>query len=452
MAVKPVPVEQDDDVAAALEWFMSVASSAPDLRHRISSAQNFYKASCDQEGKTWPAPESLIDQNDQIASYLAQGDALVRNRWVYDLSLASRVVPFLKFLGIHVDRLNEIPGADIRARKLLNSRGKAAHPDGGLFELVTAARYAAEGLDVEFIKETRKRSADLLVSSGQFEAHVECKRLRPSDYEAKEATRARHLFNELDAYLRDKRESLIVSINFTSELRDVPDRYLAQVVETALSSPGSLERTYSWRDDYSEGTASPSNLGAAARDSQENGTQMIGPKLARLLSGYQLPERSFFLSVAATPWTADPRYVDDIEFASVVKWECSAEQSIQSRARHITSKLADIEEQLRDARYGIAHIGMDAERDITSADRRRDRNTEAVRAFKFEGTRPTEIYLHYFLPRIAEKASWMIDETVDPFGSFHKKLLDDPRILLTEESVEMESGPAWRASLPETSG
>ena len=58
---------------------------------------------------------------------------------------------------------------------------------------------------------------------------------------------------------------------------------------------------------------------------------------------------------------------------------------------------------------------MDAERDTVAADLRRERNNEVVRQFAFE-SRMIAVYLHYFVPRISEVSSWMIDETPDGFG------------------------------------
>ncbi|KAF7963415.1 hypothetical protein AWV80_10005 [Cupriavidus sp. UYMU48A] len=95
---------------------------------------------------------------------------------------------------------------------------------------------------------------------------------------------------------------------------------------------------------------------------------------------------------------------------------------------------------------GIAHIAMDAERDTLAADLRRKRNLEAVSKFAFE-SRMAAMRLHYFVPRVTEVHSWLIDETVDFFNrsGIGARL---PRKIFSRSKSLNNDLPAWHQSPP----
>lgn len=95
----------------------------------------------------------------------------------------------------------------------------------------------------------------------------------------------------------------------------------------------------------------------------------------------------------------DPRFVDELDYGTVIFWRCEAQASLEARSRFVKSKLADIDRQFKDAPLGIVHIGMDAERDNAASDLRRQKNREAVSAFR-AASNLIEVDLHYFLPRV----------------------------------------------------
>jgi hypothetical protein len=60
-----------------------------------------------------------------------------------------------------------------------------------------------------------------------------------------------------------------------------------------------------------------------------------------------------------------------------------------------------------------------------------------VREFAFE-TKMLAAYLHYFVPRVTEVKSWMIDETPDRFGSRSWEPLSTGRIFRQSELLDNE--------------
>src|SRR6266404_5664722 len=439
-------VVDDPDVQSALEWFLEIAGNRRALEQRIQAAQAFYRAGSVPKGLYWPETQALVMKDDLIASYLAQADALLRDWRAYDLVLGTRIVPFIKHIGKGIDSLRQMPGAVERARRLLNP--KREHPDGALYELVTAVRYARDDYEVEFVPETSDRAGDLRVGvlGTPKEVQIECKRLRPSVYELREAVLIRQLFDPLKELIHARRLSVHVDVRFNVELAKVPGAYLAERVATALDSGLALPNGYPWQDAYAEGVVRDAHLDQVLADTK-NSSLLFSTKMARLLTGQTLPNERILMALCSVPREEDPRYVDDVAYASVLSWHCLAPASVEARGRHIKSLLADIDRQLANAPLGIAHIGMDAERDIATADRRRERNLQAVQTFQ-ANSRLLEVHLHYYLPRVSEGAAWMIDESVDPHSRWNDFLLHDRRLLALGETDIENCLPVWHLPPP----
>lgn len=355
--------------------------------------------------------------------------------------------PFVKQIGKSVHVLQQMEGAAERAQRLLSPRNE--HPDGGIYELVAAARYAPVASSVGFISEGSSPTSDLRATiNNSNEIQIECKRLRPSMYELRETAKVQEMFHELSSVIHAERLSVHINVNFLQSLPSVDRTYLAEKVQNAANSTLVLPDGYPWKDEVAEGVVRDADLDAVRADIQDT-YLLFGPKLARLLSRRIVREGSYLMAIQARPNSSDPRYIDTIDYGSVVTWQCEAEESIEARARHVKSKLAEIDRQLENASYGIAHIGMDAERDPQTADLRRAKNLDAVRYFK-PNSAMREVHLHYYLPRVAETAAWMIDETVDSNSISGAGLLEDARILTGEEPDIDTHVPAWHLPPPPT--
>ncbi len=438
-------VEDDPHVRAALEWLLSVSSDPAALTDRIRAAQTYYRANSVPSNGRWPQTSELLPKSDLIAGYLGQVDALLNDRRSYDLLLAARIVPFFKHIGRGIRDIANVPGAATRARRLLQPT--LEHPDGVIFELVAAVRYLSEQFEVEFIPESAERNADMRLGAGGLNKfmHIECKRLRPSVYELREAIYSKELFIPFEELVHHRRLNVHVDVNFKVELGTIPKRYLADRVASTMASSIVVPGGYPWSDEFAEGKIRASRLDLVEADIIDS-SLLVGSKMARLLCGNPVMEGSYLLALSGIPRRDDPRFIDGVSYASVLTWQCSASASVSARARHIRSKLADIDRQMESAEIGIVHIGMDAERDTATADLRRERNLETVRSFRATSN-ILEVNLHYYLPRVTESTAWTIDETVDWNSRFERPLLDDSRLLMGASELDTDVA-AWHLPPP----
>ena len=181
-------IYEDAEITAALDWFSEVSGNAAGFRARIENAQSLYRqyvANTETRGKD-PKLEDL--GVDRVASYLAQADALVRDRGAYDLALSPQIVPFVKHIGSTVEVLRGVPGAVERAQRML--RQSTVDPNSAIFELAAAVAYSRNGFRVSFIPEAPpERRPDFRIERDDIAANVECKRLQKGDYERAEGKR-----------------------------------------------------------------------------------------------------------------------------------------------------------------------------------------------------------------------------------------------------------------------
>ncbi|MES2743247.1 MAG: hypothetical protein V4754_20170 [Pseudomonadota bacterium] len=445
----PPPNVEDAEIEASLRWFFEVSDAPLELAERVEAARAHYRQSTNFSEGRWVSLDPFDGFEDRMAVIIAQAIGELRDRRTRDLFLASEALPFLKIIGEHIDLVRGIPGASDRARRML--RRTEQHPDSGIFELAVALRYAREpGLKVEFIPEQSARMADFLVrdsdGSDPDGIHIECKRLRPSDYEKQEKCHAIEILNRINDFVHERKVSLCVDVTFTEELAEVPADYLLNWLKAIGSSKVFLPATYPWKDAFGEGVVSIADLDAVREDIDDS-FLLVGSKLARLLAGGERPEEHFHLVCGGVAHPEDPRFIDEIEYGTVIFWRCLAEISIEARARHVRSKLADIDRQVAHAPLAIAHIGMDVERDTRTADLRRERNLATLANFR-PNSRLIEVDLHYFMPRTSESVRWMIDETVEPCSRTEAPFLNISRILGGSVQGIVENQPAWRQPVP----
>jgi len=443
-------MNEESHINAALEWLFATSDNPLELAERIECARQYYRLHTECLNGRWSTRDPFDGYGDRMAVILTQAVASLRDRRTYDVELASQTLPFIVAIGSQIDELRRIQGADDRARRML--RPSEDHPESGIFELVAALRYTQEpGLHVAFIPESSKRTADFRVFADGDDGqgiHVECKRLKPSSYEANETRLAYNILNRVNDYVHEQKISLVVDVTFSAELAKIPEDYILNKVRIVCESPILLSGSYPWRDEFGEGVVRPSDLISVHRDIRDS-SLLLGSKLARLLAGGERLEEQFHLVCGGTPRLEDTRFIDEIEYGSAIFWRCLAEQSIEARARHIRSKLADIDRQVSSAPFAIAHIGMDVERDPVTADRRRERNMSTAATFRSQ-SQLIELDLHYFMPRVSEVVNWMIDETVEPYSrmSFGPFLSGAGRLLAGTADGLIEHQPAWRQKVP----
>ncbi|EOG8017507.1 hypothetical protein ACLIUL_002550 [Enterobacter ludwigii] len=177
-------VMDDEFVSIGLEWLCQVQGDSDAFLSRLEKAQYKYISSTNDPTNFGKDFDIKLYGHDIVASFFAQAKSLLDNRRVYDISIASNIIPWVKQLGRNCHLIEAIPGAKERAKRMLED--ETVYPDTALFELVVAGNYADRGFQVEFIPEQKgiAKTPDLKYKNqeGQ-DFYIECKRLQKGKYE-----------------------------------------------------------------------------------------------------------------------------------------------------------------------------------------------------------------------------------------------------------------------------
>ena len=388
-------IEEDPDIALALEWFAAVSGEPKTFWGRLETAQQSYRKYTSLPENLGQDPDISVFGGDVVAAFFAQSKSLLDDRRSYDFALASRILAWIKQIGNNIEALSRVNGVRERAIRMLQA--STLSPESAVFELVIASNYAADGFDVAFVPEERggAKTPDMRLSvPGIPEAiAVECKRLQLSQYETNERAKHKRLFRQAAALIDERELSVHIDVTYTRGLEEVPETYLAERLARAISSPIITFGSYPWRDEYGFGEVKSADLAAVRQDIRET-SLYFGTKLARLLSGGVVREQCYHLAAGIKSDDRDPRYIEAISYGSVVTWQCIAPSAIEKKARHVTKKLAEADAQLIGYGAGIAHLATDAELQGQSSDLRRDRNITAIKEFLPQSDLMA-IYLHY---------------------------------------------------------
>lgn len=175
---------KDADLMRAVSWLKSFVPES-EMNNRLDQAKNNIVAS--REAMIKGKLSEYYNINDISAWYILQAETFATDRFYYTQEGTMRVVPFFVRIGKELDTLLTIKGAEERAARLMLSERR--QPDGGIFELLVALAYRRRGWErVEFIPETPGlgKTHDLNVFRPSKRWAVECKRLMPSPYAARE--------------------------------------------------------------------------------------------------------------------------------------------------------------------------------------------------------------------------------------------------------------------------
>lgn len=434
-----IPIEVDKEVERTIAWMHHVAGES--LTERIEAAKEYFlAASVPPDGSIlWPGPMDLLPPNDKVAGLLLQATALVQDRRFFDARLAPRIIPFLKLIGKAARKLYFTEGAEQRVKELLNP--KNSHPEGSLLELAVAARYLLEGFNLRFIPESHLKTPDIELIFDEGTIKIECKRLQPGVYETKEVERARQLFLPACEKVKIQHAFRHMDVTFKAALADVPEIYLADHMQAALEDASA---SYTWKDEFADGTVRKGDLAAIVAET-ENAALLVGPKLFRLFTRSVVPSQRVLFGAGGEGHKIDPRYLDRFDAIALCSWDTVNEESISARARHLGSKLAEVDAQLKGCIVGAAHIVVDAERDSSTADLRRQRIRDKVCSFDFKSNIAV-LTTHYLLAHTAESTAWAIDETADPAVRTAEPLLEDPRLFFDGQVIG--DRPAWHLPPP----
>jgi hypothetical protein len=430
--------QDEPDVRRAVEWLRSFMTQEDWEARRVAAATRLYdmalhKVDPDDKGR-------LFHDRDTFAWYLFLAEASLDHPWNYEPNFGSRVVPVFAAIGRELDVLRAIDGIEDRVSRLPTK--DRSQPNGTFFELLVAACYAKQGGVVRFVPEEpgRRKTHDMDVDINGISYAVECKRMETGEYGERERAKMRLLWNPCGQILSELERSALGDVNFDTPLDTVPDDYLfGKLRDWMLSSSRSIK----WDDGISTGHLSDLDLTPLRTELKHSILQQGSARLTEIITGEYIRNRNF-LQILRMKFADNPRWIEDCDFAVVLRWQSTSDAATSGKARDVIRKLSEANEQLPEGRRSIVHIGFEAVEGDDVERARFDKIVASTQTFDPQGKRLEYVYCHYFVPESPPDQSWAYDETsqerpIRPEGPSPLK----ERFLVMPPGTAQRRGPHW---------
>lgn len=353
------------DIRAAVEYFKSFMSEDVWGRRRSSVEEYFAGIT---KSIVESATKDSMQYNNRMAYfakwidwYLYLADVCSTKAFGHDQSQWARIKPFFMKIGSSIELLKGVVGVEKRVKDVFY--GKDNNADSVLFELIVAIAYAEQGWLVEFIPEVRGggKTPDLKVVKGDDVLFVECKRFQKvTDYSEQERQAWLEQWEILLPEMMRSGLPVMVKVNFKSEVASIAKGAVAELYRSAvknkipfLDSP-ECELVLQVVD-YPKMWDHFSKFSVKFPSPEINA--LIDPKWESHAS-YTMAMEAKFLRMPEGQ-SALNRFVKVIRKVYCARWECSAEVSIDKKARDVRSLLVKAVEQAPEDGKTVIHIAYE---------------------------------------------------------------------------------------------
>ncbi|SCX03982.1 hypothetical protein [Agrobacterium rosae] len=402
---------RDDDLMLAVAWLKSLVPRN-DIERRLEAAKRHLATARQLQKNGERSP--LFDESDTIAWYILQAETFATDRTFFAPEGIMRAVPYLTRIGKELPAMLSVKGAEERAARMMTSDRR--QPDGPLFELLVGLAWKRNGWkDVEFLPEKKgiSRTPDLLASKPRTTWAVECKRMVPSTYAKSERAIGMKLAEPVHAMFLDRYKSFVVEVVYNVELANVPENYLVNTVDRALTR----RISYGWNDNISRGVVRPVDWNLTRRVLAKDYVYYGGSRMIELLAGRYEHDADYSMTAKWRPRTDRPEYADAVYQASVVVWGCVAAEATKRRAAHFRRVLANAEGQLPSDIPSAIHIGIESYSGNFVDYYRHIQNRSEARSFQPTASRLRWVYANHFVPEdtTRQDETWALTETMVPY-------------------------------------
>ena len=404
----------DPDVRRFTEWLRGLIPAKEWEQRRLAHFFALYGAGMPVDRERTPELPFTFDAGeDRGGWYLFLAEAWIDHISDYEPAQGSRIIPLFKMLGAGFDLLIQVAGVEERARRIL--KGDAKSPDGALFELLVALAYKKAGWPtVNFVEERKdSKTPDLVVASDEQVWAIECKRMSKARYSQIERDLLWRRWRPVMNMMEQLRFSLYFDVTFKAEVSAVPDDYLVGLTAMALSAGGTLEVD----DDIAIGRVSRIAMDAVRAEVRERPVLQSSQRMFELLTGDYAPTFAYASAMVTKAWSVNPRYIEDIDAASIIRWRSVHENTINAKARHFKRQMAEANRQLRGWGPAVLHLGHEAMEGHPAEAARRERLDAMIRGFDTEGVWLFWIMVHHFTFESPPDGGWVAEETVDWNGT-----------------------------------
>lgn len=279
----------------------------------------------------------------------------------YDEAQWARIKPFFMKIGQSLELLRSVSGVEVRVKNMMYSRDNNA--DSVLFELIVAIAYVEQGWQVEFIPEIKggKKTPDLKVVRGDEILFVECKRFQKvTDYSEAERNAWLVQWSALLPEMIKCGVPVLVNVNFKSEVHLQEPGFVAKLFRSTLENKVRYVSTPEC-DIFLQ----PVDYRKMWEHFSKHAVKFPSAQINALIDSRWEAHASYTLAMDAK-FRAMPegdsalnRFVEIIRAVFCARWECTAEISVDKKARDVRTLLDKAVEQAPVDGRTVIHIAYE---------------------------------------------------------------------------------------------
>ena len=372
----PQSLDIDEILPSALENLLSQVSASW-LAHQHSLVNDEQRRAvlqplllCGRE--RWPMGLPALHR---FANYLVVAGDHIRKEPLLDTYTAARAIPQICSLGLSLEILKEVKGADYKLRDLC--RAPSAETESRIFELLVAAAFARMGHDVAFIKETaQNKTPDLRLNDSPVPTVIECKRRQPlNDYEKREFSVIRDVFALL---CTERKETGLVgelAIDFKQEIVNLSPSCIVESIRDVTNTL-SLYAT----KECEWGTI---NLRPAEVSQEFERTRLYSPEFLERVFGTDL-EMDEFDGICAVVDNDRVPEVERAELPLLLKWTSNSPAALARKLQSIKNLWVEAADQIPTGEMGLIYLAYEEGHRPSLADARTDAIRELANTIYFK--------------------------------------------------------------------
>lgn len=450
------------DIKKALHWFLEYMGDDDWFERRQNVIEYFSKIAKnlneEQDAYDFDSNKKsrMAFYEDWVAWYLYLAESLADRPAVDEPSQSSRIWPFFATIGKYSEELKKVKGIDAKLHDLLKKR--INQPDSILFELVVAICYLRNGWTVEFIPETGKsKTPDLSVLRGNQNYFVECKRLaKVTEYSEKERAHWIKRWREVLPLLIQYPHSVFLDIEFKVEVEKTEVNLVAKVFQDMVLA-GEVEHGSCFENEHVRVCVKHMDMKRIHDHFDKWMVKYPSPQLHALFDDNYDPQGSYTNACIAKLVEINPDsesviniFADEIDKAYCAKWECTAVESINRKAKDVKNLLVKAVKQAPKNGSTIVHIGYETLHGPHVEYIRDAKIVELLSSFKFGDKDIASIFCHSFQSRLFANNEWDFAETTRYFGiTKNPNELLNNNLLMDRDGTEKANETHWSQDMQE---
>ena len=311
----------------------------------------------------------------KFANYLVVTVDHIRKEPFLDTYTAARAIPQICSLGLSLETLKEVKGADSKLKELFQAPSEET--DSRIFELLVAASLARKGHDVGFIEETpQAKTPDLRLYDVPVPVSIECKRRQPlTDYERWEFSVMREVFDLLCAERRELGLVGELAITFNQEIVYLSPSSIVEAVRDVTNSLSlHVDKETEWGSIHME----PVDVSY-----EFERTRLYSPDYLERVFGTNL-EMDEFDGICAVAENARFPEVERAELPFLLKWTSDSSVAKHKKMQTVKSLWIQAVDQIPTGEMGFIYLAYEEGHRPSLADARTDTIRELVNTIYFK--------------------------------------------------------------------